>query len=140
MKTVAELAKKLNVSTQTIYRKLNSVQQGVEECLTEKRGVTSYVTEYGESLIRECLTGVQRSSTDVEHGNSEIIELLKSQLDRKDEQIAAKDEQISELLKKLENMQILLKAEQDKNILLLASGDKEPFWRKWFRRGADNHD
>jgi len=60
MLTVAELAKELSVSNQTVYRALNSVEQDSTECLTEKIKGTRYFTDVGERLVRERLTGVEQ--------------------------------------------------------------------------------
>jgi hypothetical protein len=56
MKTVAVLAKELNVSVQTIYRALNAVKHNETEHLIEKFKGVSYFTTFGEKLIRERLT------------------------------------------------------------------------------------
>ena len=64
MKTVAEFAKEMDVSVQTIYRRLNKVKQFNDEGLTVKRDGITYITVLGE----EALTGL----TDVKHQKSDL--------------------------------------------------------------------
>jgi len=53
MKTVAELAKEMNVSVQTIYRKL-------DKNLTGKINGITYITDAGIEALTGCLTDVKQ--------------------------------------------------------------------------------
>ena len=65
MKTVAAFAKELDVSVQTIYRRLNKVKQINDEGLTVKRDGITYITALGENAIGR--------STDVKHIRIKLI-------------------------------------------------------------------
>lgn len=133
MYTVAQVAKKLNVTTQYIYHKINNsmkqeLQDYVQEVARGQRKV-KIITDEGVELIEESLEEV--STNDESNINKDIvmilqqnIEILQEQLAIKDEQINVKDLQISEMNERLkeaqqlnQNNQVLLKDHQDRKML-----------------------
>ena len=62
MKTVAEFAKEIDVSVQTIYRRLNKVKQINDEGLTVKKDGITYITSLGEDALTGRLTDVKQSA------------------------------------------------------------------------------
>lgn len=140
MYTVAQVAKKLNVTTQYIYHKINNsmkqeLQDYVKEVAKGNRNV-KMITDKGVELIEESLEEV--STNDESNINKDIvmilqqnIEILQEQLAIKDEQINVKDLQISEMNERLkeaqqlnQNNQVLLKDQQDRKMI---EGNKS-FW------------
>ena len=133
MYTVAEVAKKLNVTTQYIYHKMNnSMKQELQEHIKEvARGnrTVKMITETGVELIEESLEDVV--GNDDANINKDIvmilqqnIEILQQQLAIKDEQINVKDLQMSEMNARLkeaqqlnQNNQVLLKDQQEIKML-----------------------
>ena len=133
MFTVQEISKKLNITTQSIYNKINSsmAEELAEHCKEVKRGnrIVRVVSEEGVELIANSLETVvaKDNAEDMQEvGNSlhevlrDTVELLSLQLDAKDRQLIAKDIQIAELNKIIaglqeanKNNQILLHREQD---------------------------
>jgi chaperonin cofactor prefoldin len=80
MKTVAEIAAEVNVSVQTVYRRLTRVKQKSNEILTEKIDGITYFTDVGEILIIESLTSVKQSFNTVKHPESDEILFLREQV------------------------------------------------------------
>lgn len=154
MKTVAELAKELNTSVQTIYRTLNAVKQNETESLTEKIKGVSYFTAFGEQLIRERLTPVKQDEGEcltefnsVKQGENEEILFLREQnkalltelererehnrtaLEREREHSRTQADKLANLAEQLaelsRNNQILLGAEQSRTNPALLMGGNE---------------
>ena len=91
-----------------------------------------------EDFLRENFDIAEKTG----NSDSEIVELLKQQLEiqnfqikNKDEQMKEKDEQISQLLERQRESNILLKNSQDKNLMLEEKNEeieKKGFWKKIF--------
>lgn len=126
MKSISDFAKELNISPQAIYKKIN--HQLTTELVTHiHKGLNgkTLIDEVGEIIIKESLTqkfkfsdNQFKPSSQPFNSNFELVELLKKQLEVKDNQIGELLNQQESLIEKIENMQILLKSEQDKKILL----------------------
>lgn len=124
--TVSQAAKKLNVSRQTIYIKLNKLDLQ-DHIIIENN--TKYITDKGLDIIRESITkqvdskddSYIDSKVDVNNDvnlqdnltslNSDYINSLKEEIQYLREQLVYRD-------KLLENMQVLLKGEQENRKLL----------------------
>ena len=119
MKTVAEFAKKNNVTPQTVYRKIDkAVKQGLNGSLTEKIDSVTYITENGEKTLSSFLTGVKHSSTDVKRAESEEVLFLREQNKSLQEELKIEREHSRAIANRLatitENQQKLLGMEQVK--------------------------
>lgn len=144
MLTVQEIAKELNITTQSIYNKINNTMKDElqEHCKEIKRGnrIVRVVSTEGVDLIAESLKTIIASDNakylqDIDNGLYEVlkttIDTLTLQLDAKDKQISAKDLQIAELNKIIaslqeanKNNQILLHRQQDVKML----EEKSSWW------------
>jgi transposase-like protein len=140
MKTVADVARELGVSTQTIYRKLNNVEQG----LTLKKGAITYITRDGLEYIKN---NVQQGSTvlnRVKQGetteNAEIT-YLREQVKTLQEDVRKKDERYTELAERLaqitENQQKLIGMEKIQQIEERKTG-LFGFLKRKIKEGAQN--
>jgi AcrR family transcriptional regulator len=72
MMTVAELAAQAGVSTQTVYRRLNSLTPHFKNVLTEKRAGILYFKDLEASLEVLKLTPVEQFNTDVQQFNTNV--------------------------------------------------------------------
>lgn len=132
--TVAQVAKKLGVTTQYIYHKMNnSMKQELQEHIKEvARGnrTVKMITETGVNLIEESLEEVSVGNDDANIDKDIVIilqqniEILQEQLAIKDKQIDVKDLQISKMNERLkeaqqlnQNNQVLLKDQQEIKML-----------------------
>lgn len=140
MYTVAQVAKKLNVTTQYIYHKMNNsmkqeLQQHIKEVARGNRTV-KMITETGVELIEKSIEEVSTNSdanidNDIVMILQQNIEILQQQLAIKDEQINVKDLQISEINQRLkeaqqinQNSQVLLKDQREIKML----EENKSFW------------
>jgi len=141
LKTVAELAKELNVSVQSVYRALNKVKQNEKKRLTEKKSGITYITEDGEAFVIESLPGVkhrreepfndvkQELNTAKQAEQSEILYLreqnkaLQEELKTEREHSRSQADRLATLAEQLadlnKNQQVLLGLEQGRNSPLL---------------------
>lgn len=133
----SEVAQQLSISKVTVYNKLNKYKSMV----VIKQG-KKYITEELFEIIKNDLKTsknddeedikidpeLSRSNSENETGNQElIINILKEQLEQKDQQIDHLMKIIDNTNKLVENGQVLLKNSNDKedNVLLLESHLKE---------------
>jgi hypothetical protein len=156
MYTVSDVAKMLDVSRVTIYRKIETAE--LQQHVTIKNKV-KYIDNKGIDLLKEklgCNVVQQENSnigvTDQLH-ELQMLQLetehLKRELEAKDKHIETltnetvmlqgmlqhEQESGKDLRKLIENSQILLKQSQDK-IFFLESAEKQkdtpkPWWRVW---------
>ncbi len=142
MKKISEIAEELGVSRQAIYKRVNST---LKQPLTpfvykDEHGVT-LIKSRGVEIIRNSLlsTNCQQNSqqfTGVD--NSRMIEILNEQLKAKDKQISelnrqleTKDQQLIAKDKQFEIVSILFQNEQKKGNLLIEQ-QKPKGIKKWF--------
>ena len=142
MKTVAELAKEMNVAVQTVYRRINKIDAGLAEKITVKINGVTYVTDAGVQALTEISADVkqQLNSVKQEEGivkqaesdvklelNDEVVylreqnrllqeELVKAMEHSRDQsdRIVTLAEQLAELIR---NNQMLLGAEQRRTLI-----------------------
>ena len=112
MKTVAEVARELGVTPKTVYRWLNKVKQGV----TEKINGIMYVTDEGETYLKEvCLTGYNHVKQGENADNNEIL-FLREQIKMLQEELyterAHGREMAERLAQIMENQQKLIGIEK----------------------------
>jgi len=112
LKTVAEVARELGVSTQTIYRRLNSVEQG----LTLKKGKMTYITDDGVAYLKEECSTLLNTVEHEKKSDSNEVKFLREQIRVLQEDIRVKDERYAELAERLakimENQQKLIGMEK----------------------------
>jgi hypothetical protein len=141
MKTIKELADELGVDKQKVYRyiKKNHIKEVNQECISEtcQRNNVKYYDEVAESLIKQGFCGDIESNeihqeAHREHINDTMIdtllkqiEMLKSELDVKNEQIKEKDKQLSDTLKALDQAQQLQAMAESKVQLLEEKQEEE---------------
>lgn len=123
---VSEVAKICGVSSQMIYKKINSFSSDefklyLNQVETRFKEITPEGLQYFKTLYGVC--DEPKKENDNVSADSNIIEILK-------EQIRIKDEQIAMLLEQNRNYQVLLKTEQDK----LLPPPKTPFIKRLFSR------
>lgn len=134
MKTIKQISDELGVDKQKVYRyiKKNHIKEVHQECISEalqKKG-TKYYDEVGESLIKQGFsdnTASDEVQQEVHHNhiNDAVIdtllmqiEILRNELDVKNEQIKEKDKQLSDTLKALDQAQQLHAIAENKVKLL----------------------
>lgn len=141
--TLAAIAKELNVSTMTVYRKLR--QNGLE--IGELRGEDGQITTDGASLIASLFDATQAATDDVtqekqvaEHDATEVA-VLTERLNAAQETISRLENEVTRLSDQLKAMSAALEREQldrANERLLLTAGNAEgsqrkgPFW--WIHR------
>lgn len=140
MKSIYQIAKEMDKSHQVVYRKFKSqfMHQYMHHVHKNEKG-TVLIDSDGEAIFKSMFNADYAQSAAPEYApvHSQIVEILQEQLKIKDGQLIKKDEQIQDILKKLENMQVLLKHEQEKSTLYLESSKKKSFWQRLFG-GDDN--
>jgi len=121
MKTIAQIAAEIGVSVQTIYRTLNKVKHETEECLTEKINGITNITEFGENIVKERLTGVKQMLNidnemlnSVKQAESDEIIFLREQNKALIEQGNTLIEQLSAKDKLLEDERVHSREQADK--------------------------
>lgn len=147
--TLAAIAKELNVSTMTVYRKLR--QNGLE--IGDLRGEDGQITADGASLIASLFDATQAATDDVtqakqvaEHDATEVA-VLTERLNAAQETISRLENEVTRLTDQLKAMSAALEREQldrANERLLLTAGSvdgggtsastqrKGPFW--WLHR------
>jgi len=124
MKSISEIAKKLDITYQAVYKKINNqLKTELKKHIHLQENKKILIDDEGIEIIEDSLkTDNFRVNNQL---NTEFITFLQRQIE-------IKDSQIDNLLGKIENMQVLLKNEQDKNKLLLTPKEKKAwqFWRK----------
>jgi hypothetical protein len=122
-----------NISKVTAYAKMKLPE--IKPLVIHKNGKV-YVDDIGLEAVKQSLrynknpeaeAEIEVASTEAEFLKEDLIdvlknniEFLKQQLTIKDAQMSAKDDQIHDIKKLLENTQVLFKQEQDKNNTILA--------------------
>ena len=145
--TLAAIAKELNVSTMTVYRKLR--QNGLE--IGDLRGEDGQITAEGASLIASLFDATQAATDDItqakqvaEHDATEVA-VLTERLNAAQETISRLENEVTRLSDQLKAMSAALEREQldraNERLLLTAGNAEEPrtgsqrkgpFW--WFHR------
>lgn len=126
MQTISEVAASLNITTQSVYSKINNTMQDVMQgfVMEEKRGnrLVKVITEEGVEVLRDSLeSSTSNSNAKGEQVvDNELLELLQTTIDTLSLQLDAKDMQIQELnniikglQKSNENSQILMGMQQE---------------------------
>lgn len=120
--TVAEFAKKLGISRQSAYRKIDRYLS--QYCKLENG--QKYISEAAfkdQKLARE-LQEVKQSADSIDT----VINLLQEQLARKDEQIEKMQDQITELAKAFREAQALHAGTIQRE---LTDNNKRKWWKFW---------
>jgi hypothetical protein len=130
--------KSINTIKSFIQKNFKSDNQNGDQKIKREKAPKGYFWFIEEKFLRESFDIPEKK----ENSNSDIVELLKkqletqiSQLENKDEQMKIKDEQISQLLERQRESNILLKNSQDKNLMLEAKTEeieKKGFWKNIF--------
>lgn len=128
--TLAAIAKELNVSTMTVYRKLR--QNGLE--IGDLRGEDGQITAEGASLIASLFDATQAATDDItqakqvaEHDATEVA-VLTERLNAAQETISRLENEVTRLSDQLKAMSAALEREQldrANERLLLAAGNTE---------------
>lgn len=134
MKTIKQISDELGVDKQKVYRyiKKNHIKEVHQECIGEalQKNGTKYYDEVAESLIKQGFSDNIASDEvqqEVHHNHIddavidtllEQIEILRNELDVKNEQIKEKDKQLSDTLKALDQAQQLHAIAENKVKLL----------------------
>lgn len=145
MLTVKEVADKFDVTKVTVYRKINnSLKEDLKPYVVQKDGVTHLLPE-GVRLIGEslgCNSNVKKDVKEEEDTTSEdpdikailnrlnkleteYIDTLKKELERKNEQLEKKDEL-------LRNFQVITQQNQER--ILELEGEVEERRQSWWER------
>jgi hypothetical protein len=159
LKTVVEISKELNISPQAIYKKINNqLSTKLLNHIHKDLNGKTCLDEDGERIIKESLSQkfkpefkpvdnqFKESSQPVDNWfkentaqNDAFITVLKAQLEVKDLQIGELLKQNDSLIKKIENMQVLLKNEQDQMLQLTNQSEQQlkiSFWDKLFKKNS----
>jgi len=140
MKTLKEVADQLGISKQRVYRYY------IKNCITDAHQTTSPI-QLSDTVVNEILQHFEgkTASSDVHHDvhqtasldtvSDTVYDALLKQLEEKDKQLAAKDQQINDLIEKLDQEQKLHAMTQQK-VLMLEEPKEDPeepmFEKSWF--------
>ena len=129
MKTIKQLADELGISKQALNKRIDNL--GCRNQLS-KSGNLWLIPESAENTIKNQFTDNQKATTKPTTEPTTVdtlVDTLLKQLDEKDNQIKAKDEQILKLQKLIDQEQQLHMATKQE---LLALEDKQAEKKKWF--------
>jgi DNA-directed RNA polymerase specialized sigma subunit len=112
MYKVSEVAKIAGITVSAVYKAIGRLNGKYMESIN---GV-KHINEDGYKILMEKFA-VKKEDKYKSQNNDNIIQSLLNQLEEKDKQISAKDNQIETLMEQARNYQILLKAEQDRFLL-----------------------
>jgi predicted transcriptional regulator len=140
--SISDVSKQLNVSKVTIYKKISRLSDLSGHVKKVNNG--QCITAEGIEIIRKSLEVNQNNKpsqeefkenkvNDVIFGEltayKELIESFKKQNENLQEQLKIKDNQISDLTRLLENMQVLSKQQK---LIEESTGNKKSFWSRVF--------
>lgn len=131
MKKVSEVAKELGVSPQSIYKRINNTfKQRLKEHVHKDEGGKTLIDTEGIEIIRESFKPTDCEPFQQPFNNrsqERLIEIMAKQLEEK-------DQQITNMMRQMEIMQMLLKNEQEKGRLLLEVKEKKEdgLFKRWF--------
>lgn len=134
MKTVQQIATERGVTVQAIRKRLKRLATKFPTGTTERKGGTLYINHDAERILTNGLrpiqdvvenhvanqknTGCQPAQPEDEPASMNIFKnFLIDQIDTKDKQISELMQQNAELIKKIDNFQMLLRNEQVLNVL-----------------------
>ena len=124
--TVAEFAKKLGISRQSAYRKIDRYLS--QYCKLDNG--QKYISEAAfkdKKLVRE-LQEIRQSADSIDT----VLNLLQEQLVRKDEQIEKLQEQLTELTKAFREAQALHAGTMQRELSDVTTvNDKHRWWKLW---------
>lgn len=147
MKTVAEVAKELQVTPQAVYKRLNQFNNRFKTHIHKGLKGEKLLDAEGESILKEMFKPVETTSSTTD--DKLFINSLLEQLKVKDQQLQEKDEQIRQLIQiNQTNQMVLLQAQkqiaaaEEKNEMLFnafteteaPAAPKKGFWAKLFKR------
>lgn len=151
--TLAELARQLNTTTMTIYRRLQKRGVTIKELRDTNTGEITPAgasiiaamfsvtgTTQAEQAIEQTDTGaVERDATDITGGDAATVAVLRAQLEGRDAIIAQLRDERDELRRQLATVTAALQAEQadraNERLLLTAGGsDQRRGLFGWLRR------
>ena len=127
--TVAEFAKKLGISRQSAYRKIDRYLS--QYCKLDNG--QKYISEAAfkdKKLVRE-LQEIRQSADSIDT----VLNLLQEQLVRKDEQIEKLQEQLTELTKAFREAQALHAGTMQRELSdVTTANDKHRWWKFWQKK------
>lgn len=131
--SIKDFAVAAGVSQQAIYKQLNNkLKNYVREVEGKKK-----IDKSALDLFKKHDSAKETNSTRVEQ---QLIEMLKTELNEKSEQLKAKDKQISELLQALDQAQKLNAIDkqkimelEDKNSTKVDEKQKKSWWKSLFK-------
>lgn len=140
--TVSEAAKILSVARVTIYR--NIVTPELQAHILEENNV-KYIDDVGFEILRAKFNTTNTCNSEMENLLHEVT-LLQHETNHLKRELVSKQEHITtlkgdteklqdanrDLIRLLENSQVLLKQEQDK-VLLLEEKNRQPWWKKMLK-------
>jgi hypothetical protein len=113
LKTVAELSKELNISTQALYKKIKACNLTVGNGGLNVVNRVNHVTPHGEAILRGEVQPEQPTVTNQNNQlATEFATYLQGQIKIKDEQIHSLQEENARLVSALENVTASLQAAQ----------------------------
>ncbi len=131
--------KSANTIKNFIQKNFKNDNQKGDQKIKREKAPKGYFWFIEENFLRENFNIPEKNK----NSDSEIVELLKKQLEEqnfqiknKDEQMKEKDSQIFQLLERQREANILLKNSQEKNLLLEEKNnesEKKGFWAKIFK-------
>lgn len=110
MKTVAELSKELNISTQALYKKIKACNLTVGNGGLKVVNRVKHITPHGEAVLKGKSPSNQSAVTN--QPTNEFATYLQGQIKIKDEQIHSLQEENARLVTALENVTASLQAAQ----------------------------
>jgi hypothetical protein len=117
-KTVAEIAKEYDVTVQALYKRLKRFKTSLTPYLHKTDDGRTLIDPEGVTILTDGLNPVLNRGSKPVDGvvENQFNEFLQNQIRVKDEQIRELLEQNRQLVKEVENFQILMQTEQMKSL------------------------
>lgn len=118
MKTMSQLSKDYNISPQAVYKRLKRLSNKLSPYLDKDENGRTVVNIDGERILMSGIEKIniqdsQAQDNQNNHVDNQFNVFLQDQIKVKDQQIKNLLEQNKDLVKKVENMQVLLRNEQE---------------------------
>lgn len=132
--TVKEFAAQVGVSVQSIYKRLRNKQDEIQKFVISKDKRYFIAAEAIEKIYKN----KQENNSNQEDNDSNIIAILKEQLELKDKQIEELNRRLEEVIKSLNQQQQLMLLDKQKILMLEAKTEKKSIFSIFKRNKRSN--
>lgn len=134
MFTVREFAEQVGVSVQSIYKRLKNNQDEIQKFVIVKDKKYFIAGEAIEEIYKQ----KQDNNSKQENNDSNIIAILREQLELKDKQIEELNRRLEEAIKTLNQQQQLMLLDKQKILMLEAKTEKKSIFSIFKRNKRSN--